>query len=52
MLQLFDGREGTRDHRTGRLPAIVEAAGFGRVARTNQLRTVFGTLEIYRCTTV
>jgi ubiquinone/menaquinone biosynthesis C-methylase UbiE len=52
MLQLFDGREGTRDHRTGRLPAIVEAAGFGRVARTNQLRTIFGTLEIYRCTTV
>jgi ubiquinone/menaquinone biosynthesis C-methylase UbiE len=52
VLQLFDGREGTRDHRAGRLPAIIEAAGFERVARTHQLRTIFGTLEIYRCTTV
>jgi ubiquinone/menaquinone biosynthesis C-methylase UbiE len=52
VLQLFDGREGTRDHRTGRLPAIVAQAGFGQVARTQELRTIFGTLEIYRCTTV
>jgi ubiquinone/menaquinone biosynthesis C-methylase UbiE len=51
-LQLFDGREGTRDHRAGRLPAIIEAAGFDRVAQTRRLRTMFGTLEIYRCTTV
>jgi ubiquinone/menaquinone biosynthesis C-methylase UbiE len=52
VLQLFDGRDGTRDHRAGRLLAIIEAAGFDRVAITRQLRTIFGTLAIYRCTTV
>lgn len=51
-LALFDGRDGTRDHRAGRLPAILAQAGFERVARTRQLPTIFGTLEVYLCTTV
>lgn len=52
VLQLFDGRAGTRDHRAGRLPAIVAEAGFDQVTKTDGLRTIFGTLETYRCTTV
>jgi ubiquinone/menaquinone biosynthesis C-methylase UbiE len=51
VLQLFDGREGTRDHRAGRLPALIAEAGFAAVETTARLRTVFGTLEIHRCTT-
>jgi ubiquinone/menaquinone biosynthesis C-methylase UbiE len=52
VLQLFDGREGTRDHRAGRLPALIAEAGFAAVETTARLRTVFGTLEVHRCTTV
>ena len=51
-LQLFDGRDGTHEHRAGRLPPIVKEAGFDEVATTHRLRTIFGALEIYRCTTV
>src|SRR4051794_7597731 len=46
VLQLIDGREGTRDHVAGRLPAIIAAAGFGGVAVVDRLRTGFGSLEL------
>lgn len=48
VLQLVDGREGTRDHRAGRLPAIVAEAGFEQVEIAGRLRTMFGTLELMR----
>ena len=51
-LQLFDGRQGTGEHRAGRLPSIIEESGFAEVIATQRLRTIFGLLEIYRCTTV
>ena len=46
LLRLFDGREGTRDHRAGRLPAIVTEAGFEKIEIASRLRTMFGTLEL------
>jgi ubiquinone/menaquinone biosynthesis C-methylase UbiE len=47
-LRLIDGREGTRDHAAGRLPALIAAAGFEEPAVTARLRTPFGTLELLR----
>jgi SAM-dependent methyltransferase len=47
-LRLIDGREGTRDHAAGRLPALIAAAGFEEPAVTTRLRTPFGTLELLR----
>jgi SAM-dependent methyltransferase len=48
VLQLIDGREGMRDHGAGRLPALIEAAGFETPTRAARLRTPFGTLELLR----
>lgn len=45
ILQLVDGRAGTRDHVAGRLPAFVTGAGFERVVRHRRLRTVTGSFE-------
>lgn len=45
-VQLVDGREGTRDHLAGRLPAFVAHAGFPRVERYGRLRTGFGSLDL------
>lgn len=45
VLQLIDGVENTRDHATGRLPALVAAAGFADVTLQRRLRTVWGSLE-------
>ena len=46
VLSLFDGREGTRDHRAGRLPQLISEAGFEKVEIARRLRTMFGTLEL------
>ena len=48
VLRLIDGREGTADHAAGRLPAMIEAAGFEPPATATRLRTPFGTLELLR----
>jgi hypothetical protein len=45
-LQLLYGFEGTRDHVAGRLPQIVNDAGFASVERYGRLRTAWGTLEL------
>ena len=45
-LQVIDGFPGTRAHAAGRLPALVEAAGFGDLERYRRLRTGWGTLEL------
>ena len=49
-VRLFDGRERTQQSFTGRLPALVEAAGFADVTELDRLRTAFGTLSIVRAT--
>ena len=45
-LRLLDGREGTRDHATGRLPKLVADAGFDGPAVWMRLSTAWGTLEL------
>lgn len=47
-LQAIDGFDRTRDHRSGRLPRIIEEAGFSAVERYERLRTGFGSLELLR----
>jgi ubiquinone/menaquinone biosynthesis C-methylase UbiE len=46
VLQLIDGFAGTRDHAAGRLPAMIEAAGFAAVKRHDRMRTAWGSLEL------
>jgi ubiquinone/menaquinone biosynthesis C-methylase UbiE len=46
MLQLIDGFASTRDHGAGRLPALIERAGFGNVHVTQRWRTMWGSLEL------
>ncbi len=49
-IRLLDGRENTADHAAGRIPQIIESAGFTDVRVTHRLRTVLGTLEILEAT--
>jgi len=51
MVQLVDGRAGTRDHAAGRLPEFLAQAGFPRVERYGRLRTGFGGLELIEAQT-
>jgi ubiquinone/menaquinone biosynthesis C-methylase UbiE len=48
-IQLADGRTSTADHRAGRLPAFITAAGFSTPERVVRLRTPAGTFEVLRC---
>lgn len=45
-LQVFDGFANTADHPAGRLPRMIEDAGFTQVRRVEHLRTTWGTLEM------
>jgi SAM-dependent methyltransferase len=47
-VRLLDGFETTRENAAGALPAIFEQAGLDDAAQTDRLRTVFGTLALYR----
>lgn len=47
-VRLFDGLENTRENGRGALPSIFEQAGLDDAQQTGQLRTVFGTLALYR----
>jgi len=46
VLQVVDGVENTRDHAAGRLPELIEHAGFDHPATTGHWRTVWGSLEL------
>ena len=46
-IQWLDGFATTRDNVEGKLPAIIEAAGFEDVKLMETINTVFGTLGIY-----
>ncbi len=48
LVRLGDGVEQTRDNAAGALPQIFEAAGLEGAAQTDRLRTLFGTLALYR----
>lgn len=45
-LQLLDGFENTRDHAAGRLPSMIEEAGFSGVRIERRWRTIWGSLEL------
>ncbi len=45
-LSVIDGFDGIRDHAAGRLPGMIEAAGFAEVERHDRLRTAWGSLEL------
>jgi SAM-dependent methyltransferase len=45
-LQVLDGFANTADHPAGRLPAMIETAGFHSVERTLALRTAWGSFEV------
>jgi ubiquinone/menaquinone biosynthesis C-methylase UbiE len=47
-VRLFDGFEKTRDNAAGALPQIFESGGLDRSTETDRLRTVFGTVALYR----
>jgi ubiquinone/menaquinone biosynthesis C-methylase UbiE len=47
-VRLLDGFENTADNYHGALPGIFEHAGLAEARQTNQMRTVFGTLALYR----
>jgi ubiquinone/menaquinone biosynthesis C-methylase UbiE len=47
-VRLFDGIEQTRDNAVGALPRIFERGGLEQAIETDQLRTAFGTLALYR----
>jgi ubiquinone/menaquinone biosynthesis C-methylase UbiE len=47
-IRLLDGFENTADNVRGELPAIFEEAGLRRAEQTDRLRTVLGTMALYR----
>jgi ubiquinone/menaquinone biosynthesis C-methylase UbiE len=47
-IRLLDGFENTADNARGDLPRIFEEAGLERAQQTDRLRTVLGTLALYR----
>jgi ubiquinone/menaquinone biosynthesis C-methylase UbiE len=47
-VRIFDGLEQTRDNAAGALPAIFEGGGLDEVSETERLRTVLGSLALYR----
>ncbi len=47
-IRLLDGFENTAENVHGELPRIFEDAGLERAEQTDRLRTVFGTLALYR----
>ncbi len=47
-IRLLDGFENTADNVHGELPGIFEEAGLENAEQTDRLRTVFGTMALYR----
>lgn len=46
LLQRLDGHETTADHRAGRLPELIEEAGFSDATISSRVPTVWGSLEL------
>ena len=47
-VQILDGFETTTDNVRGKLPSMMELAGFKDIAETHREMTMFGTLSLYR----
>jgi ubiquinone/menaquinone biosynthesis C-methylase UbiE len=47
-LRAFDGFDNTRDNYRGALPEIFEEFGLDQAEQTGRLRTLYGTLALYR----
>lgn len=47
-VRMFDGLEQTRANARGELPAVFEQGGLEAAQETDRLRTIFGTLSLYR----
>jgi ubiquinone/menaquinone biosynthesis C-methylase UbiE len=47
-IRLLDGFENTAENVRGELPAVFEEAGLENAEQTDRIRTVFGTLALYR----
>lgn len=45
-VQAIDGFDRTADHRAGRLPGLIDEAGFDAVERYDRFRTALGTIEL------
>lgn len=50
-IQLLDGFETTTDNIRGRLPELMEAAGFREVRVNQQFMTALGPISLYAATT-
>jgi ubiquinone/menaquinone biosynthesis C-methylase UbiE len=48
LIQMLDGIETTADNFDGRLPALIEAAGFAEIKEISCYNTVFGTIRLHR----
>lgn len=48
--QLFDGYKNTKDNINGKLPEIMQEAGFRNVTVLKKYNTVFGTLQLFEAT--
>jgi ubiquinone/menaquinone biosynthesis C-methylase UbiE len=48
IVQVADGFDRTADHRAGRLPELIAAAGFDSPERYGRVRTAFGVVELLR----
>lgn len=48
VVQLLDGFATTTDNVQGRIPLMLRGAGFAEVHELERLRTVYGTLSLYR----
>jgi ubiquinone/menaquinone biosynthesis C-methylase UbiE len=46
LARFLDGRETTADNAAGRLPAMIEEAGFRPIGAAERMATMFGTLEL------
>jgi ubiquinone/menaquinone biosynthesis C-methylase UbiE len=46
VVTLLDSRKTTGDNAAGRLPAMIEEAGFRSIGTPERIATVFGTLEL------
>ncbi len=49
-IRFLDGQETTRANLEGRLPELMETAGFASVSEHHRAMTLFGTLSLYQGT--
>lgn len=47
-IQMLDGYKTTADNFDGRLPKLIEKAGFENVEETNRFNTLFGTIRLHK----